>query len=124
MEAQNNSLDVLLKVENEQRMDIEPLTKHALMLRNKIYQMQLHITDEMLKVHQVEAKLEEISGIATHFQNKPQDVLEILQGRLNWLETTKEPPANAPIKYSERVNLEYELIQFGNKAVEELIRAA
>ena len=39
LEAQNDSLEVLLKVENEQRTDIEPLTKHALMIINKIYQM-------------------------------------------------------------------------------------
>ena len=58
MEAQKGSLEVLLKVENEQRMDIDPLTKHAFMLRNKIYQMQLQIADEMLKVRQVEAELE------------------------------------------------------------------
>ena len=50
--------------------------------------------------------------------------MEILQGHLTWLETTKEPPANAPTKDSERVKLEYELIEFGNKAAEEGIRAA
>ena len=48
--------------------------------------------------------------------------MEILQGHLTWLETTKEPPTNAPIRDFERVKLEYELIEFGNKAVEELIR--
>ena len=124
LEAQKASLEVLLKVENEQRMDIEPLTKHALMLRHKIYQMRLHIMEEMLKVHQVEARLEEILGIASHFKDEIQNVLEILQGRLTWLETTKERPANAPIKDSERVRLEYELIGFENKAAEELIKAA
>ena len=60
LEAQKASLEFLLKVENDKRTDIEPLTKHALMLINKIYQMQLHIADEMLKVRQVEARLEEI----------------------------------------------------------------
>ena len=43
---------------------------------------------------------------------------------MTWLETTKDPPENAPIKDSERVNLEYELIEYGNKVAEELIRAA
>ena len=124
MEAQKASLEVLLKVENEQRMDIEPLTKHALMLRNKIYQMQLQIAEEVLKVRQVEARLEEISGIASQFKDKTQGIMEILQRRLTWLETTKEPLANALIKDSERVKLEYELIGFGNKVVEELIMAA
>ena len=69
MEAQKASLEVLLKEANDQRMDIDPLTKHALMRRNKIYQMQLQIADEMLKAHQVEARLEEISGIASHFKD-------------------------------------------------------
>ena len=64
----------------------------------------------MLKVHQVEARLEEISGIASQFKEKTQDFLEILQGNLTWLEKTKEAPANALIKDSERVKLEYELI--------------
>ena len=59
----------------------------------------------------------------SHFIDRTQDILEILQGCLTWLETTKEPLANAPIKDSERVKLEYELIEFGNKAAKELIRA-
>ena len=43
---------------------------------------------------------------------------------MTWLETTKEPPANAPIKDSKRVKLEYELIEFGKKVAEELVNAA
>ena len=39
LEAQKVSLEVLLKVENEQIIDIDSLTMHALMLRIKIYQM-------------------------------------------------------------------------------------
>ena len=111
-------------MENEQRLDIAPLKKHSLMLRNKIYQMQVQIEDEVLKVHQVEARLEEILGIASHFKDKTQDVLEILQRHLTWSQITKEPPTNAPIKDSKRVKLEYELIEFGNKTAKELIRAS
>ena len=39
------------------------------------------------------------------------------------METTKEPPANAPIKDLETVKLEYELIEFGSKEAEELVKA-
>ena len=42
---------------------------------------------------------------------------------MNWLETTKEPPADAPTKYLEIVKPEYELIEFGSKAAEELVKA-
>ena len=73
LEAQKTSLQVMLKVENEQRIDIEPLTKHALMLKNKIYQMRLQIMDEVLKVRQVEVRLEEIVSIASHFNDKTQE---------------------------------------------------
>ena len=74
-------------------------------------------------MRQVETRLEEISAIASQFKNKTQNVMEIIQGRLTWLEKTKEPPRNTPVKYSERVQLEYELIGFGNKAAEKLIEA-
>ena len=47
LEAQKDSLEVLLKVSNEQRVDIEPLTKHALMLKSKINQMQLQIEEDV-----------------------------------------------------------------------------
>ena len=122
LEAQKDSLEVLLKVANEQRTDIEPLMKHALMLRSKIYQMQLQIADEMLKFWQVETRLEEIVSTTSCILDKTQDILDILQGCLTWLETTKEPPSNAPIKDLERVKLEYELIEFGSKAAKELVK--
>ena len=65
LEDQKASLEFLLKVENEQRTDIEPLKKHALTLRSKIHQMQLQIEEEMLKFQQVETRLEEIVSTAS-----------------------------------------------------------
>ena len=59
---------------------------------------------------------------ASYFLDRTMDILEILQGRLTWLETTNEPPANAPIKDVETVKLEYELIEFWSKAAEELVK--
>ena len=41
---------------------------------------------------------------------------------MNWLETNKEPPADVPIKDLDTVKLEYELIKFGSKATEELVK--
>ena len=59
----------------------------------------------------------------SYFLEKTQDILEILQGRMTWLETTKEPPTDAPIKDVETVKLEYELIEFRSKAAKELVKA-
>ena len=39
------------------------------------------------------------------------------------METTKETPANAPIKDLDTMKLEYELIEFRSKATEELVKA-
>ena len=74
-------------------------------------------------MRKIEPRLEEIYVIASQFKDKTQNVMEIIQGILAGLETTKEPPTNASVKYSERMQLEYELIGFGNKAVEKLIEA-
>ena len=67
--------------------------------------------------------MEEISVIDSQFKDETQNFMEIIQGILAWLETTKELLANTPVKDSERVHLEYELIGFGNKAAVRLIEA-
>ena len=103
-------------------MYIELLKKHALTLRSKIHQIHLQMAEEMLKVQQLEIRLEEIVSTTSYFLDRTQDILEILQGCMTWLETTKEPP-DAPIKDLETVKLEYELIEFGSKAAEELVKA-
>ena len=103
LEARNSSFEVLLKARNDQKTDLEPLTKHALLLRGGIYQMQVQIAEEVFKVRQVEARLQEISVTTTDFKDKTQEVLEVIQGRLTWLETTKEIPENTPVKNKKRL---------------------
>ena len=76
----------------------------------------------MLKVQQVEIRLEEIINTASYFLDRTQDILEALQGRKTWLETNKEPPADVPIKDLEMIKLEYDLIEFASKATEELVK--
>ena len=74
-----------------------------------------------MKVRKVEARLEEISFIASQFKDNTQNLLEIFYGILTWLETTKEPAANEPVKDSEKIHLEYKLMGFGNKVAEKLL---
>ena len=47
--------------------------------------------------------MQAISATATEFKDKIQNVVEVIQGRLTWLETTKEPPENTPVKTPERL---------------------
>ena len=50
LEDQKSSLAASLKTVMEQKVDIEPLKKHALMLQRKTHQMQLQMVEERLKV--------------------------------------------------------------------------
>ena len=102
----------------EQKVDIEPLKKHALMLRKKIHQMQLQMVEERFQVQQIEIRLEEIVNTASYFLDRTQDILETLQGRMTWVETNKESPTDISVKELEMIKLEYELIEFASKLVE------
>ena len=80
LEAQNSSLEVLLKESNERKMDIMPLKEHALLLRGKIYQVQVKLIEEVFKMKQVEARLEEISVVVVEFKDKTHEIAKNIQG--------------------------------------------
>ena len=80
------------------------------------------MAEEMLKVQQVEIRLEEIINTTSYFLDRMLDILEALQGRMTWLETNKEPLADVPIKDLETIKMEYELIEFVIKAAGELVK--
>ena len=61
LEAQNSSFEVLLKVANEKKMDIAPLRENYLLVRGKIYQVQVKLAEEVFRIKQVESRLQQIS---------------------------------------------------------------
>ena len=71
-------------------MDITPLREHALLLRRKIYQVQLKLAKEVYKSKQEETILQDISVISTEFRMRTLEVAEIIQGQLTWIETNAE----------------------------------
>ena len=79
LEAQNSSLEVLLKESNEQKMDITPLREHSLLLWGKIYQVQVKLIEKVFKIKQVEARMQEILVIATEFKENTHDIAETIQ---------------------------------------------
>ena len=79
LEAQNSSLEVLLNAANEWMMDITLLRKNSLLLRGKIYQVQVKLIEEIFKIKQVEARLQEISVVATEFKEKTHENAETIQ---------------------------------------------
>ena len=68
------------------------------MLRKKIQQIQLQIEDERCKVQQIDTRMEEIVSTTSYFLDRTQDILEILKGRMVWVETNKESPADLAVK--------------------------
>ena len=52
LEVQKSSLEVILKVANERKIDIAPLREHALLLRRKIYQVQVKLAEEAFWIKQ------------------------------------------------------------------------
>ena len=78
LEDKNNLLVASLKSAMEQKVDIEPLKKHAFMLRKKTHQIQLQIAEERFKVQQIDIRLEEIVNTASYFLDRTHDILENL----------------------------------------------
>ena len=50
LEAKNNSLEIQLKTANERHIDIIPFWEKALLIRRKIYQVQLKLAEEVYKI--------------------------------------------------------------------------
>ena len=69
-----------MKASNERKIDITPLREHALLLRGKIYEVQVKLVEEVFKIKQVESRLEEISIIAAEFRDKTHDLVETIHG--------------------------------------------
>ena len=88
------------------------------MLRKRIHWIQLYMEDERYKFQQIDTKLEEIVGTTSYILDRTQDILEILKGRMVWVETNKEPPIDPSVKYQQTLKQEYELMEFTSNIVE------
>ena len=59
--------------------------------------------------------------ISTEFKARTQEIAETIQGQLTRLETNKELSENTPMKSPERLQIEYDIINFSRKDTERLI---
>ena len=82
----------------EQKTDIQPLKEHVLIQRKRIHQIQIRIEDERCKILQIDTRREEIVDTTSYFLDRSQDILEILKGRMVWVETNKEFPTELAVK--------------------------
>ena len=63
-----------------------------------MHQLHVFIEEERCKLLQVDSRLEEILDTTSYFVDRSQDILEVLTGRIVWLETNEETPAELPTK--------------------------
>ena len=68
---------------------------------------------------QIDTKLEEIVNTTSYFLDRTQDILESIKGRMVWVETNKESPADLAIKDQQTLHQEYELMEFTSNVTEE-----
>ena len=87
------SLTTSLKDASEQKTNIQPVKKHVLAQRRIIHQLQMCIKEERCKILQIDSRLEEILDTTSYFVDRSQDILEVLAGRILWIEANEETPA-------------------------------
>ena len=63
-----------------------------------MHQLQVSIEEERCKILQIDSRLEEILETTSYFVDRPQDILEILTGRIVRIETNEEIPIDLPAK--------------------------
>ena len=56
------------------------------------------IEKEICKILQIDSRLEEILDTTSYVLDRSQEILEILTGRIVWIETNEESPVELPAK--------------------------
>ena len=79
----------------------------------------MHIEEERCKILQIDSRLEEILDTMSYFMDRSQEILEILTGRIVWIETNEEPPAEILVKDQQSLKKEYDLLEFAINVAEE-----
>ena len=81
--------------------------------------MQMCIEEERCKILQIDSRLEEILDTTSYCLDKSQEILEILTGRIVWIETNEEPHVELPVKDQQSLKQEYDLLEFAINVMEE-----
>ena len=77
------------------------------------------IEEEICKILQIDSRLEEILDTTSYFVDRSQDILEVLAGRIVWIETNEETPVELPAKYRHSLKQDYDLLEFAINTAEE-----
>ena len=113
------SLPTSLEEAREQQTNIQPFKEHVLTQRSKMHRLQVFIEEERCKVLQVDNRLEEILETSSHFIDRPNDILEVMTGRIARLEANEEIPVDLPAKDQQGLKQYYDLLEFAINTAEE-----
>ena len=80
--------------------------------------MQMCVEEGICKILQIDSRLEEILDTTSYFLDRSQEILEILIGRIVWIETNEEPPTKLPVKDRQSLKQDYDLLEFAINVVE------
>ena len=100
-------------------MDVQPLKEYVLSQRKKIHQLQVCTEEERCKIVQIDSRLEEILDTTSYFVDRSQYIFEILTGRIVWIETNEETPAELPVKHQQSLKQDYDFLEFAINTTEE-----
>ena len=92
---------------------------HVLAQRRRMHQLQMSIEEERCKILQIDSRLEEILDTTSYFVDRSQDILEVLTGRIVWLETNEETLAELPTKDRHSLKQDHDLLEFAINIAEE-----
>ena len=81
--------------------------------------MQMCMEEESCNILQIDSRLEEILDTTSYFLDRSQEILEILIGRMVWIETNKDSPTELPVKDQQSLKQEYDLLEFAINVAEE-----
>ena len=79
----------------------------------------MSIEEERCKILQLDSTLEEILDTTSYFVDRSQDILEVLTGRIVWLETNEETPIELPAKDRHSFKWDHDLLEFAINTAEE-----
>ena len=77
------------------------------------------VKEEICEILQIDSRLEEILDTTSFFWDRSQEILEILMGRIAWIETNEESPVELPVKYQQSLKQECDLLEFAINVAEE-----
>ena len=98
---------------------MKELKEYLLAQRKKIHQLQVCIEEKRCKIPQIDSRLEEILDTTSYFVDRSQDILEILTGRIVWIETNEETLAELPVKDWQSLKQDYDLLEFAINTAKE-----